>query len=285
MSVQDILNKIDTLPPMPAVAVKLLEAAQDPDADMTEVAGWLERDPAMTANILRACNSPLYGLRREVTSVRQATNLLGLKKVVQVALTVLSSRYLTPSQEGYALAAGELWRSSVASAVAAEMVAQRTRYPNPSTAYTAGLLQDVGKIVLADFVADAVARIQQRVDEGTAWQEAERQVVGLPHPEVGATLLERWGFPPVLVESVRWHHEPERAELDPALARISHVADALTMTLGMGLGADGLGYGLREDAVRALGIGSSEELQEVLADLADRLARAADLLQAPKSNG
>lgn len=281
MKVQEILARIDTLPPMPAVAVRLLEAAQDPDVDLGQVASWLERDPAMTANLLRVCNSPFYGLRREVTSVRQATGLLGLRSVVQIALTVLSSGYLAPSQRGYDLASGDLWKSSLAAAVAAELLAHEVRYPHPSTAYTAGLLQDVGKIVLADFVADALPQIRSLVAEGLPWEEAERRAVGLPHPEVGAVLLERWGFPAALIESVRTHHAPSLARLDPNLARISHLADALTMTVGVGLGADGLAYALDEASLRALGFGEARALDALVERLAARLRAAQDLIGAP----
>ena len=132
MTVSEILSQIDTLPPMPAVAVQLLEAAQDSDVNLGQVAALIERDPAMTANLLRACNSPFYGLRREVTSIRQATSLMGLKKVVQIAITVLASRYLTPSPEGYALGPGELWKSSVAAGIAAELLAKESNYASPA---------------------------------------------------------------------------------------------------------------------------------------------------------
>lgn len=282
MNVQEILDRVQNLPPMPAVAVRLLEAAQNPDVDLVTVASWIERDAAMTVNLLRICNSPFHGLRHEVTSVRQATGLLGLKKIVQIALTVLSSRYLAPGQEGYALEAGELWKSSVASGIAAELLALETGYRNASTAYTAGLLQDVGKIILADFVGGVLPEIRRLVtEEGAGWDDAERRVVGLPHPEVGGMLLERWGFPETLVESVRTHHEPNRARLDPQLAHISHVADALTMTLGMGLGADGLAYELEEASLQALGIASQERVDAILAALGERLRDADDLMHSP----
>lgn len=278
MTIETILSRLDTLPPMPAVAVRLLNAAQDPDVDLARVAEWIERDPAMTANVLRACNAPIYGLRTRVTSVRQATSLLGLRKIVQIALTVLASRYLTPAQDGYALAAGELWRSSVTAALAAELLAERARYPSPGTAYTAGLLQDIGKIVLAEFVAPAVAEIRRLVDEeGVGWQEAEARVVGLPHPEVGARLLERWGFPEALVESVRCHHDPARATVDPALAQLSHLADAFTMALGQGLGADGLAYPLDEPSLALARITTPRDAEEILAELHDRVRAAEDL--------
>ncbi len=283
MKIQSILDQVENLPPMPQVAVQLLEAAQDPDVDLGIVAGWLERDAAMTANILHVCNSPFYGLRREVTSVRQATGLLGLKQVVQIAVSVLAASYLSPSQEGYSLGAGELWKSSIAAALAAEMIARTVGYAGESTAYTAGLLQDVGKIVLARFVADTLDEIRRLVDEeGVDWEEAEHRVVGIPHAEVGAILLERWGFPAALVESVRTHHHPSTATLDPTLARISHVADALTMTVGMGLGADGLAYVLDEGSLRALGLDDRQKMDALVEGLAERVAQAQEIMQPPQ---
>jgi HD-like signal output (HDOD) protein len=178
MSLPKILARIQRLPPMPAIAVRLLEAANDPNADLGRVASWIEKDPSMTANLLRLCNSPFYGLFKQVTSVRQAASLLGMKKMVQIALTVLSSRYLSPSQTGYALVAGELWKNSVTSAVAAELLAEMVHYRKPNTAYTAGLLQDLGKIILTEFVGDALPRIWQLVEqERVSFDEAERRIV------------------------------------------------------------------------------------------------------------
>ena len=282
MKVPEILAQIDSLPPMPAVAVQLLEATQNPDVDLGQVAHLIECDPAMTANLLRACNSPFYGLRREVTSIRQATGLLGLKQVVQIAVTLLASRYLAPSQEGYDLAPGELWRSSVAAGIAAELLARECKYPQPSTAYTAGLLQDMGKIVLAEHLGGLLPQIRKLTEEqGIGWEEAERQVVGIPHPEVGAALLERWNFPATLVEAVRCHHHPAGATLDPTLSHISHLADALTMTLGMGLGGDGLAYCLDERSVVALGLDHPGRMDILLAQLAEQLQQAEDLLRPP----
>ncbi len=282
--VAPVLKGIDALPPMPAVAVRLLEVAEDPEVDLGQVGSWLERDPAMTANLLRLTNSPLYALRREVTSLRQAVSLLGLKKLVQIALTVLSSRYLAPAQFGYDLATGGLWKRSVTAAVAAETAARRVGYPQTSTAYTAALLQDVGKIVLADFVGGALSEIRRQVDtEGRTWEEAEQRVVGLPHPEVGALLLERWGFPATLVEAVRTHHRPSEARLDPRLAHISHIADAATVTLGFGLGADGLAYEFQGDSLAALGLRQPHAFEDFVQEVSAQLGREGALLQAPSS--
>jgi HD-like signal output (HDOD) protein len=164
--------------------------------------------------------------------------------------------------------------------VAAEFLAQQVGYGNPSQAYTAGLLQDVGKIVLAEFVGDALLTIWAIVEEeDVSFQEAEKRVVGMNHAEVGGLLLERWGFPPSLVESVRLHHRPEEATIDTTLTRLSHLADALTMTMGMGLGADGLAYVLDERSLSALGLTDARRMEGLLEELTERIRQADDVLR------
>lgn len=285
MMVRDVLARIEALPPMPAMALRLLEAAQDPNVDLSKVAGWIEKDAAMTANLLRLCNAPIYGLRKEVTSLRHAANLLGMKQVVQIALTLLASGHLSGGQAGYGLGAGELWKSSVTSAVAAELLAQEVHYENASTAYTAGLLQDLGKIVLTEFVGHAVREIWSTVERtSVSFQEAETKVVGMNHAEVGALLLERWKFPAALVDSVRTHHRPEDGTVDRSLSRISHLADALTMTTGMGLGIDGLAYVLDERSLVALGLNDAERLDRLLETLVQRIQQADDVLRVSREH-
>lgn len=273
MRLDSVLARIDSLRPMPAVAVQLLNAAQDPDVDLAHVARWIEHDAGMTANLLRYCNSPLYGLWSQIASVRQAVSVIGMKQVIQMALTALSSRYLSPSQPGYALAPGDLWKNSVAAAIASELLASETKYPNPATAYTAALLQDIGKVVLAEFIADSRPSPNE-VGEGLSFDEVERELTGASHAEVGALLLTRWGFPDALVESVKFHHAPAGASIDPALAKLSHGADALTMTAGIGIGADGLLYRLDEEALRDLGVTGSERFQTLMEKFALRLRKA-----------
>ena len=205
--------------------------------------------------------------------------------MVQIAITVLASRYLTPSQKGYDLAPGELWRSSVTAGIAAELLARECKYPQPNTAYTAGLLQDMGKIVLAEHLGGLLPQVRKLTEEqGIGWEEAERQVIGIPHPEVGAALLERWNFPATLVEAVRYHHHPASATLDPTLSHLSHLADALTMTLGVGLGGDGLAYHLDENSVVALGLDQPGRMEILLAQLAEQLQQAEDLLKPPSDD-
>lgn len=281
MSLGEVIGRIGALPPMPGVAVQLLKAAQQPNVDLAHVARWIEHDPAMTASLLRVCNSPLYyGMRSQVLSVRQAVGVLGLKHVVGVALTFLSSRYLGAAQPGYGLAAGSLWRNSVGAAIACELLAEKAKYANPSAAYTAGLLQDIGKIVLSDLVAACGAELWSLAEvESVGFDGAEAQVLGASHAEAGALLLERWGFPVEFVESVRFHHEPSKAVLDPQLARLSHLADVLTMSAGIGVGGDGLAYRLDREAAEGLQLHDPGEFEALMRAFVARFEKADTLLR------
>jgi putative nucleotidyltransferase with HDIG domain len=285
MNMEEILGKIDNLPPMPTVAVHLLEAANNPEIDMATVAEWIGRDPGMTANLLRLCNSCFYGFAGEVSSVRQAASLFGLRKLAQIALTALSSRYLTSAHPGYELASGELWKHSIIAATAAETVASQCGYDNVGTAFTAGLLHDIGKIVIAEYVGQERNRILELAhDKKMGFMAAERQVLGFTHCDIGAVLLSRWNFPAPLCEAVRCHHDSQSATLDPKLARITQLADALTMIMGIGLGADGLCYPLPESVLQGLGITSQDTCEGFIAIITKRIADAPDLFTTPKQS-
>lgn len=167
---------------------------------------------------------------------RASASRFTTKKQRLAACSIFASKYLSPEQSGYSLESGELWKNSVSSAIAAELVADEVGYSNSGAAYTAGLLQDIGKIILADYVDNAFIKIENLVEkENIAWEDAGRRVVGIPHPEVGAMLLQRWGFPEALIDSVRSRHKLMEAEIDKPLAYISHFSDALVMTVGIGL--------------------------------------------------
>jgi HD-like signal output (HDOD) protein len=279
MKLAAVLERVEVLPPMPGTAVRLLNAVQDPDVDLAHVARWIEHDPSTTANLLHLCNSPFYGLRGQISSARQAVSLLGMKQVVQLALIVTSRRYLAPGHPGYDLAPGELLRNSVTAAIACELLALEVRYKDVAKAYTAGLLQDIGKIVMAEFVAPSKESIWALAEERSmGFEEGEVKLIGASHAEVGGILLARWGFPPTLVEAVRFHHAPARATLDPLLAKISHVGNALTMAIGVGLGADGLAYRLDEEALCTFGLSDETKLSDTMERLAAALDRMDDLL-------
>lgn len=284
ITLTDILSKIDSLPPMPAIAMQLMEAAQDPDVDMNTVAEWISKDPGMTASILKLCNSSFYGFPKKVSSLNQAVSIFGLNKITQLAIAALSSRYLVGKTGGYDLETGELWKHSIVAASAAEKIAVKCGYGDVGLAFTAGLLQDVGKIIIHEYVGEKLQEITDLAEKDKrGFLAAEKQMLGFSHADAGALLMERWNFPAALVDSVRHHHESSKAEVDITLARISQLADATTMIMGLGLGADGLCYNLPEEILTALGLNQDRAFQEVLIHLAARIREDPDALHPPRA--
>lgn len=235
----------DTLPSAPHVVSRLVSLT-DADADTRDLLAAIDRDPALTARILRTANSPFFAQTRNVTSVTRAVVVLGLPMIrnLTLGLTVwdATTSHISPQQ------ARTLWEHSLAVAHAAQHFAARTRICSAPDAFTAGLLHDVGKLVLAKQFPDAYRPLLVQSAMTPLLPEAERAAVGHDHTEIGALLFERWRLPKVLVDAVARHHEPTLA---PGLAGLVAAANTL-----LGCGRDE-----REQALgRAAAAGVTEEL-------------------------
>lgn len=282
MTPEELIGKIKSLPPIPGVAVELVNLMGDPDVEMREVSDLINRDPGLTAELLKLCNSSYYGFKTEISSIRQASSMMGLNKLSQMAMTVLSSSYLTGSQPGYMLESGELWKHCIVTGMAAERIAMKCKYPKVGAAYTAGLLQDIGKIIISEALTEKVAEINRLAhEEGMDFTEAEKDLLGFTHAEAGAALLKQWNFPSALVESVLTHHKVEKATVDPKLSCISQLADCVAMTMGMGLGLDGLCYTVSGYTFTTLGLEEEGAFEMIVADVAERIQKSPEILSPP----
>jgi putative nucleotidyltransferase with HDIG domain len=274
MQLREIAAQVGELPPLPSTSVRLLGVINDPTASIEEIVEVIRYDQALTTSVLKLCNSAYFGLSRQVTSLSDALVCLGTVKVLQLIMALHTNALLQAPQDGYGLESGILWRHSVAVALAATQFARQIRHPNVNMAFTAGLLHDIGKTVLGRSVAQEYARILSLVTEHhKAFVEAEREVLGFDHTEVGAMLAERWKLPERLVLAIRFHHEP--SALDPAdrLVDCVYLANCVCLMMGIGLGADGLNtradaavlrrYGLTEHDLEVVGFAVIEELHKV----------------------
>ncbi len=252
---EDILARVEKITPLPGTAVRLMQAVQDPDSSVGDVVEIIQYDPAITGQLLRLCNSAAFGLARKVHSVHEAVCYLGTNKVMQLVLGIYGSEVLGGEQRGYGMEPGILWRHSVAVALTAETLARRICPDDLGVSFTAGLLHDIGKVVLNEFVGREFAEIVRRVSEqGESFVEAERAVLGFGHDQIGAELAERWGLPPALVRTIRWHHEPQTVDPPDPLVDAVYLADSVCMMFGLGLGADGLNYRADTEVLKRRGI-------------------------------
>ncbi len=256
----EILSLVDTVPSLPAVVCQLQEYLDDPEVNFDQLSRVIECDPGLTANVLQLANSAYFGWQGGIGSVRDAISRLGTKRIFQMVLCMSVAPMVRKPIKGYDLDSDSLWQHSVAVAICAEKIAAKRRPDVQPHAFTAGLLHDVGKVLLGTFVDVDDAPIKELVElDNLTFNEAERMVLGVDHAEVGAHLLEKWNLPQNVATVTRWHHEPARLEGDQRdLVDLIHVSDVICLDCGWGLGSDGLQYRLDEDAAARLDLKSGD---------------------------
>jgi HD-like signal output (HDOD) protein len=275
---QEIVRQLRTLEPFPQTALRVLELSSAEDSAPGDLVEVIQSDPALTGKVLRLCNSAYYGFRREIASLREAGNALGTKTVVNLVLTSCTNRYFRNYGGAAASSHDRLWRNCITNAISSRMLAQSNGSVDVERAYTAGLLQNVGNLVLDRFLADARDQVLEQVSQGRTALDAERVVLGLTHAEIGARLLTHWGLPEVLVDTVRFHHAPHEANVDRVLAGTIHLAETLTWAVGA---ADGLEEVPYEVCTAALDLTRTtrKKLSELPERLRAELSRAKLLLE------
>jgi putative nucleotidyltransferase with HDIG domain len=194
------------LPTLPIIAQRILTLTDDEDIGTQQLAKIIASDQALTVRILSLANSAYYGHRAQISTLWQAIVVIGWTMLKQVSLSVLICKALGPSGNRV-----PFWRHSLMAANAAASTATRAKVQNPETAYVAGLLHDVGKVVLDVSLPDEYKEVRRRIErDNCSYIEAEQSVFQTDHVEVGAWMAERWQLPPELISAIGLHHTPER---------------------------------------------------------------------------
>jgi len=250
-----IMKMVESVPSLPPVVIKLRQMLSDPEVEFQDLARAIEIEPGLTANILHLANSALLRGNEAIGSVHAAITRLGMRRVYDLTLAMSVVPFASRQVRGYALAPNVLWEHSLATALCADELRRKLKIRKNENAFTAGLLHDIGKIVLGTFVEIDDMPIKELCHNDLSFDEAEQQILGVDHAEIGAHLLEKWGLPESVVLATRWHHAPSGAKGEnQAIVDLVHVADILCTSLGWGLGADGLHYRLDSTAAQRLGV-------------------------------
>lgn len=269
LSLEEIVNRVNDLPALPQIVVKVLQLTDDPNSTVKELSEVICQDQVLTAKVLRLANSAYYGYPRRIGSIVEAIVMLGFKAIRNLVMAASVQKILHQSVAGYRLDAGELWRHSIACAMAAHKIGKRVGYRKSDETFIAGLLHDIGKVVLSVYVSEVYGEIIKRVKESRiSFAQAERDVMGFTHADVGARVVDRWNLPQQYVEAIAYHHEPELGKENPMLVAIVHLADIMCMMMGIGLGSDGMYYAVSSEAFSVLGL-SSAEAESILGELGD----------------
>ena len=275
---KDIVEQIDQLEPIPPIATQILALTEDPDSSLKEISDLIRNDPALTANLLKICNSAFFSLPRQVESVRDAISFLGLDQIVELVLFNGLSASFRKEMVGYGLGERELWRHAVSSAHVAGMLAERFgTSQNKHLIYTAALVKDIGKLILGRFVAFSYEQINIFVQSrGHSFNDAEQEIIGMNHEELGALVAKKWHFSDKMIDIIRHHHlsdESARRDLETVLV---YLADIICMMMGVCTGADGLSYRFYGDVLRQLSL-TENDLHGIIAE-AVQIRRRVEIL-------
>ncbi len=211
---------------MPATSARLLTLLEDPDVEVDELVSVVEKDPGLTANVLKLCNSSYYGLGREVGSVRDALVRLGSRTVLTVAFAASMGRLLQVAVTAYRLPRGQLWRHALACGLlAARLAPGGAAGRDRDRLFTAGILHDIGKLLLDRPLRDHLEQLPPDLDDSQLVL-AERDLLGFDHAEAGAAVAEAWNFPPDLVAAIAGHHRPAPAGSLTAVVRVANLLAA-----------------------------------------------------------
>jgi len=259
-----IVNKVKDMPVLPGRVNKIIEITEDPDSTIQDLEKEILKDQSLTSKILKLANSAYYGYPRKINTVSQATILLGFQTIKSMALASTVSKIMAAELKGYALEKNDLWTQSQTCAIISRYIAKNIQYPNPETAYIGGLLRDIGKTILNYYVEQEYNAIVNKVEYGQmSFLEAEEEILGFNHAQVGEKIATKWNFPEELVEAIGLHHSPEKSTINPPLVSIVHIADAITMMMGISIGADGLAYNFSPFALETLNISTNEVEQYI----------------------
>lgn len=252
-----VLRRLDRLPPFSPILNRLLATLAKEDVSFAELADVIEKDTVIAGNVLRLVNSALYGFQGTVNSVRHAVAILGLVKLRNAVMSLSISRMWRSvrTPEGWSTASFNV--HSVATGILSDLLAQRLPAPYPEGAFVAGLLHDIGKLLIAISLPREYAMIQALFEAGEqSIEECEREIIGTTHAVLSGAALGKWNLPPPIQRAVTFHHAPDEAndgQLD--LSHVVHAADQLAIDLGHAVLSAGSKQGkTSEKTLETLGI-------------------------------
>jgi putative nucleotidyltransferase with HDIG domain len=274
--IQEILSSVEALPSLPSVVMEVMQLANQEGTKATDFEAVIRKDQALAAKVLKLVNSPFFAVRSKVTSISQAIVVLGFKSLKSLVLAAKTSRLLSRQLTPYGLDAGGSWKHAIGTAAVSRLLAKKAGLgPDAQEElFVAGLLHDVGKIVLAPhisrFQTDFDATLRR--NEGNLVQ-TETELVGISHPDVGGRMARKWKLDPVLESLIQEHHSLESISSETMPLHAVQCANAICHKLGLGLTS-----GPRpvpssyEELIQVLEIRQeSEELEQEIAALLDEM--------------
>ena len=225
-----LIARLQSIPTLPTVALRVMEITANPKSSANDLMDIISPDVSLTTKILKISNSPFYGLTREISSLQHAVTVLGFKEIRNLVISTVAFDSFKNLGKNNKFDINKFWRHSFYCALAAKTIAVDMKIES-SELFVAGLVHDIGKLAMyitfpGEFMMQAEIMNPLKI-KYTAF-EAEKDVFGMTHDEVGMKLLKKWMFPESLLTAVGYHHRPQEADKKSNFPMIVHVADILT---------------------------------------------------------
>lgn len=271
IKLEHVLKRVQALPPLPTSALRVIALTKNPSTTVKELETVIGKDPSLTAGILRQANSAYYGYARRISSLQEAIVMLGFQVTQGLAMASAVAPLLKDTLVGYEIEQEGLWKHSMLTAMTAKRLCQHQKLSFGDVAFTAGLLHDIGKLVISIYVQEVGPFLVQKVKEAKlSYSELEEKVIGYNHATVGGFLARTWFLPEDLVSAISYHHTPSNAPSYPELACVIHIANGLANLLGVGGGVDSLLNPIQQDALDKLSLKESD-LERIMSDMGEFL--------------
>lgn len=265
------LECIDSLPTLPTVFSRVSQLMADPNVTAKSLANVIETDPAISMKLLKIVNSPFFGFSRKIMTVHDAVVLLGFNATRNTVLSVSIIRALPNRNKVEGFSMDQFWKHSICTGLIARFLARRYQL-DPEKAFVAGIIHDIGKVILEQYFENEIVRVLETMaSKKINFYDAELEVYGGTHCDLGSYLADKWNLPIPLIEVIDMHHTPAEAVEDPRLVSVVHIANAVGKGLGYGFSPGDHYTDLDSYAFSRLDI-SASELEEWLEDIREEIS-------------
>ncbi len=261
LQLDEAINKTK---PIPQIALKVINLIRDDDYNIKNLADEVSRDQVIGATVLKHSNSPVIGAKFKIDSIERALVLLGENHLLEIVISASVDAFYGEQEGGYSLMRGGMFLHALCVANIAKVISSFTGRAEPGTAYTAGLLHDIGKVVLDQYIARSLPQFYKDNSYGNIEiVSLEKKILGTDHQEAGLRLAEKWKLPKNLTDVIVFHHKPEQSSEHSELTHIVYLANIIASTFQAGLQIGSFDRELLPERIKKIGL-STEQLPVII---------------------
>ncbi|MBI4616228.1 MAG: HDOD domain-containing protein [Planctomycetes bacterium] len=235
---QRILLELENLPSLPSVVIEIMKLIQDPDSSARDFEEHVRKDQVLAGKMLKLVNSSFYSLSRKISTINEAVVVLGFNTLKSLVLATSTRKFLERQLSGYGYDKKGLWKHSISCAGGCKFLGRELGLGDmvSEEIFVAGLLHDIGKLILGPMIEENMETFRKKVAEGASALDAEQAATGFDHAAVAGLILKKWKLSEELADVIVHHHAPAAAEVHPRRAAILHVTNFIANRLRLGLG-------------------------------------------------